>query len=258
MLYAVFLWRHGFRRHDRASYALLGGAWCFHTLAMLKRGFALDRCPVTNLFEATMFVGWAMVAAYLAIGWWSRLRFLGAFASPVLLALGVFALYPGLDTPGLDGAFSRGILSLHASLVLLSYGAFGMSCVAALMYLTQAHTLKFDKPRVLASRLPPIERLEQVMSRALLAGVILLTAGLAITPVLIRERAAAAPGAGLPLADAKVIWSALVWLAYVVLLVMRWRFARGGQRLAWGVAGTFVFVLLTFWGTHLLSPLHGP
>ena len=55
---------------------------------MIKRGFSLERCPVNNLFEATMFVTWTMVAAYLMFGIWSRLRFLGAFVSPLLFALG--------------------------------------------------------------------------------------------------------------------------------------------------------------------------
>ena len=99
-LYAVFLWRKGFRHHDRVTYLLLAGAFCFHTLAMLRRGFSLERCPVTNLYEATTFVAWTIVASYVVTGWWSRVRFLGAFASPVLLALGVFALFPDLDKPG--------------------------------------------------------------------------------------------------------------------------------------------------------------
>jgi ABC-type uncharacterized transport system permease subunit len=257
-LYSVFLWRRGFRHHNRVTYLLLAGAFCFHTLALLKRGFSLNRCPVTNLYEATTFVAWTIVAAYVATGWWSRLRFLGAFASPVLLALGVFALFPNLDKHGPVPEFNPGILSLHASLVLLSYGAFGLSCVAALMYLTQEHNLKFNKLRALASLLPPIQRLELVMSRLLLAGVILLTVGLAMAPLLVREQAATAAGSKASLADAKVVWSALVWFIYLGLLIMRWRFARGGRRLAWGVVGTFAFVLLTFWGTHLLSPLHNP
>jgi ABC-type uncharacterized transport system permease subunit len=53
-----------------------------------------------------------------------------------------------------------------------------------------------------------------------------------------------------------VIWSLLVWAAYLVLLVTHQRFGVGGRRFAWGVVGVFAFVLLTFWGTNLLSPLH--
>jgi ABC-type uncharacterized transport system permease subunit len=43
----------------------------------------------------------------------------------------------------------------HAALSLLSYGAFGLSAVAALMYLTLEHDLKFHKLRALAGAAAP-------------------------------------------------------------------------------------------------------
>ena len=94
MIHSVFLWRKGFRRHDHVTYLLLLLGFALHTAAMLLRGFSLNHCPVTNLYEAIIFVMWTVVAVYLLLGLWSRLRFLGAFASPGLFALGVFALMP--------------------------------------------------------------------------------------------------------------------------------------------------------------------
>ncbi|HMJ67040.1 MAG TPA: cytochrome c assembly protein, partial [Candidatus Binatia bacterium] len=93
-VYSIFLFRKGFRQDNRINYCLLLGGFLFHTLAMFQRGFSLNRCPIHNLYEATTFVGWTMVTAYLCLGLWSRLRFLGAFTSPVLFAVGVFALMP--------------------------------------------------------------------------------------------------------------------------------------------------------------------
>ena len=58
--------------------------------------------------------------------------------------------------------------------------------------------------------------------------------------------------------DPKIHWSWLVWLSYLALLVMYWRFAQRGRRIAWGAIGGFVFILLTFWGFNLFSPLHHP
>jgi ABC-type transport system involved in cytochrome c biogenesis permease subunit len=55
--------------------------------------------------------------------------------------------------------------------------------------------------------------------------------------------------------DPIIFWSLFVWLVYLALLFMRWRGA-GGRRFAWGALGTFAFILLTFWGFMLLSPLH--
>ncbi|HEX4119887.1 MAG TPA: cytochrome c biogenesis protein CcsA, partial [Verrucomicrobiae bacterium] len=130
-------------------------------------------------------------------------------------------------------------------------GAFGLSSVAAVMYLTQEHDLKFHKLRAVVSLMPPIDRLEKITSRLLWAGFFLLTAGLAIIPSLLKQR----PEPHLA-SDPKLIWSALVWLGYLGLLVMHGRFSQSGRRFAWGAVGTFAFVLLTFWGVNLLSPAH--
>lgn len=255
MVYSVFLWRKGFRQDNRVNYFLLLCAFGLHTTAMIKRGFSLDHCPVTNLYEATTFAAWTIVAVYLVVGLWSRLRFLGAFASPVLFGIGVFALMPGLDAQRGSGSEATGMLtSLHAACMSLAYGAFGLSSVAALMYLTQEHNLKFHKLQVIFSRLPPIQRLEAVVGRLLLAGFILLTIGLSIGAYDLARLNDPQVYRG----DPKIVWSAVVWLLYLGLLVMRWKFAQGGRRFALGAIGSFAFVLLTFWGSNLLSPLHNP
>jgi len=248
MVYSVFLWRKGFRQDSRINYLLLLLAFGLHTSAMAKRGFSLQRCPVNNLYEATVFISWTIVAACLAIGAWPRLRFIGAFASPVLLGMGVFALMPDLDKGPKEAV--NALSSIHAALILLSFGAFGLGAVAATMYLTQEHDLKFHKLRAILSRLPPIQRLEKVAIGLVGTGFMLLTGGLSVFPWLPRPK----PGVH-PLSDPIVFWTLFVWLVYLGLLVMRWR-GHGGRRFAWGAFGSFVFILLTFWGIILLSPQH--
>jgi HemX protein len=250
--YSVFLWRKGFRKDDRANYFLLFAAFMLHTVAMFKRGFSINQCPVNNLYEATTFIAWTIVAAYLVIGLLPRLRFLGAFASHVLFAMGVFALMPALDPPhAAQPDFSNGLTSLHAALILLAIGAFGLSAVAALMFLTEEHDLKFHKLRAIFSLLPPIQRLERVMNGLLLCGIILLTAGLAFSPLLLKQKYGVYFKND-PLLD----YSIFIWLFYLALLVSRWKFGQGGRRFAWSAVGGFIFILLTFWGFILLSQVH--
>jgi hypothetical protein len=45
-------------------------------------------------------------------------------------------------------------------------------------------------------------------------------------------------------------------LFYLVLLVARAWFGQGGRRFAWSTVTSFAFLLLTFWGFMLLSPIH--
>jgi ABC-type uncharacterized transport system permease subunit len=223
---------------------------------MFLRGFRLNRCPITNLYEATTFSMWALVAIYLVIGLWSRLRFLGAFASPFLFGIGIFGLMPGLDVASAGAALEvpGWLVSLHAAIMALAYGAFGLSSVAAVMYLTQERDLKMHKLKAVISLMPPIQRLELAVGRLMVAGFVLLTLGLLVG--LMGFKHLANPGAYR--GDPKVVWSAVVWLVYLGLIVMRWRYWQGGRRFALGSIGTFAFILLTFWGSNLLSPLHNP
>jgi ABC-type uncharacterized transport system permease subunit len=139
-------------------------------------------------------------------------------------------------------------------LMALAYGAFGLGSVAGVMYLTQERNLKLHKLKAIFSLMPPIQRLELAASLLLLTGFVLLTVGLGVGVLGLKHLSKPELYRG----DPKIVWSAVVWLAYLVLLVMRWKFAQGGRRFALGAIGTFVFVLLTFWGSNLLSPLHNP
>jgi HemX protein len=252
-IYSIFLLRKGFREDNRINYCLLAGAFVFHTIAMFKRGFSLERCPINNLYEATTFLSWTIVATYLLIGTWSRLRFLGAFASPVLLAIGIFALMPSLDVRAATATFTGGLASLHKALILLAYGAFGLSSIAGIMYLTQEHDLKHHKMRAVFSLLPPIQRLELILGRVLVAGFVLLSIGLVVSSIFLKQtRDVYFTG------DAEMLYSLFVWVLYLLLLVGRWRFAQRGRRFAWGAVGGFAFVMLTFWGIYLLSGIHNP
>jgi ABC-type uncharacterized transport system permease subunit len=250
--YSVFLWRKGFRKDDRVNYLILLAAALLHTVAMVKRGFSIDQCPVNNLYEATTFITWTIVVTYLFFGLFRRLRFVGAFASHVLLFLGVFALMPALDPPhAAKPDFSNGLVSLHATLIFLGIGAFGLSAVAALMFLSEEHDLKFHKLRAIFSLLPPIQRLERVMNSLLLSGIFFLTAGLFFSPFLVKEKFGVYFKSD-PLLD----YSIFIWVFYLALLVSRWKFGQGGRRFAWSTLGSFAFIILTFWGFLLLSPVH--
>jgi len=252
-VYSIFLLRREIRQHNRLNYVLLLLAFVAHTAAMILNGFSLARCPINTLYGATTFVAWIMVAGYLVLGLIPKLRFIGAFAAPLLFGMGIFALLARSNeasqaTPN----FTGGMLSLHVALFALAYAAFGLSAISGMMFLTQERDLKMRKLRALFSLMPPIQRLELVTSRLLVAGFGLLTLGLFVSAVFVhRQENLIVPG------DFKVLWSGFVWALYLALILLRWRVWRG-RRFAIGAIGAFAFVLLTFWGSSLMSPTHRP
>jgi len=253
VVYSTLLWRKGFRRDDWVNYGLFCLAFLFHTGALATRGFTLSRCPIHNLAEAIAFIAWTIVASYLVIGLSARFRFLGAFAAPIIFALGVLALMPGLDPPPAEYSFDLKWVSLHVTMILLAYGAFGLSAVAGLMYLSQDRDLKINKMRAIRALMPPMQRLEKVIHGLLVGGFGLWTAGLLVVPLLLRQDPTLSVKG-----DPKLIWSAFVWLAYFALLIVHWKFPQGGRRFAISSVASFAFVMLTFWGVNLLSTIHNP
>jgi ABC-type uncharacterized transport system permease subunit len=198
-----------------------------------------------------VFIVWTMVGAYLVMSLWGRIRSFGTFVAPVVFGVGLFAL---LVPPDEVANYRGGLVSAHVALIALAYGAFGLGSVAAAMYLVQDRNLKFHKLRAALSFLPPIQRLESIMSGLLTAGLALLTAGLCFAPLLVKQEEVAASLTR----DPKIMWTAFVWLVYLVLVVLRWGFRQRGKRLAWGAVASFAFLMLTFWGFNLLSPIHNP
>jgi ABC-type uncharacterized transport system permease subunit len=251
--YSIFLWKRGFRKDNHILYGIFAAGLALHTAAMFGRGFRLDRCPINNLYEASVFSLWTVGMAAAVLGAAPRLRFLAAFATPLVFGGGVFALFPNLDVHGQAPEFSHGWESLHAALILLSYGAFGASAAAALMYLSQENDLKFNKARAMFAFMPPIQRLERIVSSLLAAGFALLTAGLLVGSWWLSRNK------GYWFSDdPKVLWSVLVWAGYLTLILVRQLTSPRGRRFAWTVVGAFAFVLLTFWGTNLPSTIHHP
>jgi ABC-type uncharacterized transport system permease subunit len=251
-VYSIFLLRREIRQHNRINYILLLAAFITHSAALLLNGFSLSKCPITTLYGATTFFTWLMVGTYLVVGLLPKLRFVGAFVSPLLFAIGVFALFTPRDIAQQTANFSGGWFSLHIALFTLSYAAFGLSAVSGAMYLSQERDLKLRKLRAIMSLMPPIQRLELVTSRLLIVGFVMLTLGLIVSAAFVhRNETLIAPG------DFKVLWSAFVWALYLGLIVMRWRVWRG-RKFAIGAIGAFAFVLLTFWGSSLMSPTHRP
>jgi ABC-type uncharacterized transport system permease subunit len=251
LIYSVLLLRQGLRRDNWINYLLLLAAWVMHTVSIFLRGIQQGRCPMHNLYEITSLITWSIVGAYLGIGLWGRFRSLGAFAAPVVFGMCLFALLLPADS---STAYRGGLISAHVTFIALAYGAFGLSSIAGAMYLAQDRNLKQHKLRAALSFLPPIQRLESAMTLLLCAGWVLLTAGLALAPVLVRQQDVVASLTG----DPKILWSVFVWLVYFGLVLARYGFRQHGKRLAWGAVAGFAFVLTTFWGFNLLSPLHHP
>lgn len=251
---SFFLWRIGFRGENRLCVWLLALGFALHTISMFLCGVAEQSYPVRNIYQATSFLAWTIVAGQFALRFVYRLKSFSAFAAPVGFCMCMLALLPGLDTPGQEKVgLDAALTSLHATPAFVAYGALGLAALASAMYLVLERYLKFHKSNAVIAILPPLEQLEAFTAGALHTGLILFTAGLF-------------PGATLHqptgityLSDSKVLWSVGVWTLYFGLVLgCAWVVKLAGRKFARASVGAFTVLALSFWCTNLFSKVHHP
>jgi ABC-type uncharacterized transport system permease subunit len=228
----------------RASWINLGtilAGFLFQTAFLVLRGQAIQRCPLTSLFEVLIFLCWSMVIFYLVIGSAYRLSLLGAFTSPLVFVIQFVAiLLP--ETPVVHGnPTTSPWLEVHAALSVMAYGAFALACVAGVMYLAQERQLKTHHIHSVFYRLPPIRDLAVANRRLILMGFGLLTVGLV---------------AGMIHGAAHVALlrfiSVAIWCLYGFILGATFWHRISPKRVAFLSVAAFTAILLTLWGIQLV------
>jgi ABC-type uncharacterized transport system permease subunit len=230
-------------RPSRWSLTIMSVGFVLQTGFLHLRGQIVGRCPLTNLFEVLVFLCWAILLLYFVVGGTYRLSLLGAFTAPLVFLLQTLAqLLPSAGYPPIAKPSAGFWPELHAALALISYGAFALSCVAGVMYLVQERLLKKHRLNSFFHSLPPIADLSIALQRVMLAGFVLLSAGL------FSGLMAGSPS----FYKATVIVSAFVWAPYGILLVLRWRRVFSPRRFAWMAVGAFVLALSTLGALNYL------
>jgi HemX protein len=221
--------------------------FAFQTAFLTVRGHALERCPLTNLFEVFVFLAWSVALIYLVVGPVYRLSLMGAFTAPLVVLLQGFALLAPIDRPHLVKVAANPWLEFHASISIIAYGAFALAGIAGVMYLIQERQLKTHQLRSIFYFLPPLSDLFTAITRLLWAGFGLYTLGL-VSGFFV----------GQPLPVLQVICAVGVWLLYAAILQGRhWRRLAPKSVAALCIVG-FSAALTLLWGITFTAQLPPP
>ncbi len=230
--YSMFALGAGVARPSRWSFAIMLAGFVLQTGFLHLRGQAVGRCPVTNLFEVLIFLSWAVVLLYFAVGGAYRLSLLGTFTAPLVFMLQTVAqLLPAANAEPVYKKSAGMWPELHAAVSLVAYGAFALACVAGVMYLVQERLLKRHRLNSFYENLPPIAELAVALHRVILVGFVLLSLGL-VAGFFAGHTAAAT-----------IFLAVAVWLPYAALLFLRTLHRVSPRRIAWLSVGAFVLAL---------------
>ncbi|PYL09976.1 MAG: hypothetical protein DME34_01470 [Verrucomicrobia bacterium] len=239
--------RGGSFRPARFNFFTIGLGFIFQTTFLSVRGHDLGRCPLTNLFEVLIFIGWSIALFYLLVGPAYRLSLMGAFTAPLVFLIQTFALLAPIDTMHRLKLPANRWLEFHASFSTLAYGAFALACVAGVMYLVQERQLKTHQLRSIFYHLPALPDLFGAITRLLWWGFVLYTIGL-ISGFFTGE----------PLPRAQVVWAIAVWLLYALILQGRHLHRLAPKRVAALCIIGFSAALTLLWGITFSAQTHSP
>ncbi len=206
--------------------------------------------PISNLYE--VFVLFSIITALLYLYYEQRYqnRLLGAFVLPIITAAVGFLLWYTFDRQAeniqpLVPALQSYWMKLHVPANFIGYGSFSLAAMVAVAWL-------MVNRGILATRLPPLEVLDDLMYKSIAVGFGFFT----IATILGAMWAAEAWG-GYWSWDPKETWALIVWLNYAAWLHIRLVKGLRGAFLAWwAVVGLFV-TIFAFLGVNMfLSGLH--
>ncbi len=95
--------------------------------------------PYTNLYDALVFVAWAVMVVYLIVEARWKLRAVGAIAvAMVIIALGEASLVTENEIKPLVPALQSYWILIHVAILFISYSLFSVASICALMFLIKA------------------------------------------------------------------------------------------------------------------------
>lgn len=237
------------RPHSRpVLFSIILAGFVAQTFGLYLRGREVGSCPLGNTFEILQFVVWSLILLYMAVGPVFRMSLLGFFSSGLAALLGILSLaIPEWDISRREEVLGPNVwIELHAALAIFSYGVFAILALTAAMYLAQNYSLKRKKLKGLSPFLPSILQLDHMILRLLVTGVAILTASLVLGSIYwVRDLAT-------------VDWPKLtvtigIWVAYLVLVGLRWQRRVVSHTLAWTCIFLFIVALASIWpvaGNH--------
>jgi ABC-type transport system involved in cytochrome c biogenesis permease subunit len=209
----------------------------------------VQHVPIANPSRAVSTFVWLLTLSYLYLELTTDERAMGVFILPVIAGLQLIpVLSPGIERP--DPVLDSPWFWVHVSSLLFAYATFGLAGILGLTYVLQFNEIKKKHLGYFYTRLPSLQILDRMNSRATTTGWAFLTLGLIVGVVWTLEARRLIPDnsnlKAMSLDDPKIFFAVVTWVVYSFAVAARKMLGWNGRRAAWLSTLGFVIVLLTF------------
>jgi ABC-type transport system involved in cytochrome c biogenesis permease subunit len=254
--YAVHFARRG-PAIGRAATTLLLGAALMHTFVLGMQTMEILNEPSSSQSRAISMFVWLLALSYLYVEITTTERAMGAFILLIAVGLLVFPTF-SVGDPTADPVLRSRWFWVHLGSMMFAYASFAIAGVLGLIYVLQFKEIKKKQLGYFYTRLPSLQILDAMNSRAVAIGLVFLTVGVAVGIVWTQQARADFSDnwnlAAIRLADPKVFFTVVTWAVYCFAVLARQTLGWAGRRAAWLSALGFVIVLLNFLPVNYFLP----
>ncbi len=160
----------------RLATTFTGFTVMFLAAQVATRWSATGHAPISNLYEFTAAFGFGISAAYLAFEVYTRNRRFGLLGLPIVAGMLVIAsTFPSEITPLIPALQNGPLLTIHVSVMMISYAVLTVAFCGAAIYLLQG-----GEGRRRFASLPSAEAAGDLANKAVMVGFPLLGLGIAL------------------------------------------------------------------------------
>ena len=246
--YAIHFARRDSSVGRAATTLLLFGA-LVHTFVIGMQTMEVRHLPFANFSRAVSSFVWLLTLSYLYLELTTDERSMGVFILPVIIGLQLIpVLHPGVERadPVLDSPW----FWVHVSSLLFAYASFALAGVLGVTYMLQFKEIKKKHLGYFYTRLPSLQILDVMNSRAVTVGWTFLTFGVIVGAVWTAQARTIAPDdpnlRAMSIDDPKIFVALLTWLVYAFAVFARRTLGWTGRRAAWLSSVGFAFAMVNF------------
>jgi ABC-type transport system involved in cytochrome c biogenesis permease subunit len=246
--YAIHFARRDTTIGRAATTLLLFGA-LVHTFVIGMQTMEVRHLPFANFSRAVSSFVWLLTLSYLYLELTTDERSMGVFILPVIIGLQLIpVLHPGIERadPVLDSPW----FWVHVSSLLFAYASFALAGVLGVTYMLQFKEIKKKHLGYFYRRLPSLQILDVMNSRAVTVGWLFLTFGVIVGAVWTAQARTIAPDdpnlRAMSIDDPKIFVALLTWGVYSFAVFARQTLGWTGRRAAWLSSVGFAFAMVNF------------
>ena len=237
----------------RSAFGILALVYLMQSVYLVARAIDTQRFPVLSLYEGIYFYAWLLISLSMILQVFSKVGFAVFFLNVIgFIFMTIYTFTPMQieKSPVAESLISE-LLIIHITFAILSYAAFAMSLVFAILYLLVYKVLKKKKWSKQFGRLPSLQQSLVGMKASIYTGIpvlfISLVLGIQWAHVGLDEWS---------LTDIKIIGSFLVIILYSLVLFLQRRGRLTANDFAWANVFAFLFVIINFFLGSRLSQFH--